>query len=187
MSTLPGKSTISLSSLRAYERGSSSHSYTKFELALFALLVALLMIALGVGASMYRSISEQRWADDQTRTGLALIANSVHITDTTDAIGVGAAPEGQALVLTERFADGAFETRIYLHDGNVVEEYARAGAPYTPERATQLVESNTFSFSYQGGLLSIHTDQGTQEILLHSVRHNPAPSSETEGGGQRES
>lgn len=161
---------ISLTRLREYERGHARNYFVVFEIALFALIIGMLMITLGAGVGVYRNISETRWADEQNRTGLTLIANSVHITDTIDAIGVGAGPEGQSLVLTELFSTGAYETRIYLHQGNIVEEYAVAGSPYTPERATPLVESDVFSFSYANNLLSVNTTHGTEQIMLHSVR-----------------
>lgn len=182
MNTTNRTAATSLAHLRAYERGQASDSYAKFQVVLFILIIVMLLITLGVGVSVYRSISEQRWADEQNRTGLTLLANSVHITDSVDAIGVGAAPQGQALVLTERFPEGSYETRIYLHDGNIVEEYAIAGAPYDPARATPVVDSNTFSFAYAGGLLSIHTDQGTQEVMLHSVRRTSSQTVHSEGG-----
>lgn len=161
---------ISLTRLREYERGHARNYFVVFEIALFVLIIGMLMITLGAGVGVYRNISETRWADEQNRTGLTLIANSVHITDTIDAIGVGVGPEGQSLVLTELFSTGAYETRIYLYQGNIVEEYAVAGAPYTPERATPLVESDVFSFAYANNLLSVNTTHGTEEIMLHSVR-----------------
>lgn len=161
---------ISLTRLREYERGHSRNYFVVFEIALFIMIIGLLMVTLGSGVNVYRNISDARFNDEQNRTGLTLIANSVHITDTIDAVGVGTGPEGQALVLTELFSTGAYETRIYLYQGNIVEEYAVAGTPYTPERATPLVESDTFSFTYANNLLSVNTAHGTEQIMLHSVR-----------------
>lgn len=51
-----------------------------------------------------------------------------------------------------------------------MEEYAVSGTAYTPARATQIVASDTFSFSYAKGLLTINTDQGSSSIALRSVR-----------------
>ncbi len=163
---------ISLGSLRAYERGAYRSRSIPFEAILFALMIVLLLLALVIGAGVYRTISQTRWADEQSRTGLALIANSVHITDSIDAVGVGVGPEGQSLVLTETVGDSAFETRIYLFEGAVVEEYSPAGAPYAPSKATELVASSVFEFSYADQLLSVHTSQGTEHIMLHSVRRS---------------
>lgn len=161
---------ISLTRLREYERERKRNYFVIFEIILFVLIIGLLLFTLGAGVNVYRNISDRHWEDEQSRTGLTLIANSVHITDTIDAVGVGNGPEGQALVLTEIFTTGSYETRIYLYENNIVEEYALAGAPYAPTRATPLVESSTFSFSYAGGLLSVNTDHGVEQIMLHSVR-----------------
>ena len=175
---------VSLTRLREYERGHSRNYFVLFEIALFVIIIGLLMVTLSAGVNVYRNISEQRWADEQNRTGLTLIANSVHITDSIDAIGVGEGPEGQALVLTEVFSTGAYETRIYLYQGNVVEEYAVAGTPYTPERATPLVQSDTFTFSYAENLLTVNTERGSQQIMLHSVR-KAGTSASVKGGEAR--
>ena len=176
---------VSLTRLREYERGHSRNYFVLFEIALFIIIIGLLMVTLGAGVNVYRNISDQRWADEQNRTGLTLIANSVHITDSIDAVGVGVGPEGQALVLTERFSTGAYETRIYLYQGNVVEEYAMAGTPYTPERATPLVQSNSFAFSYADNLLTVNTERGSQQIMLHSVRKTGS-SAAMKGGEARD-
>ena len=87
-----------------------------------------------------------------------------------DAVSVGAGPEGRSLVLTERLANGTYETRIYLYRGQVVEEYSVAGTPYTPDKATPVVATGTFDFTYSQGLLTIVTDEGRAEVALRSVR-----------------
>jgi hypothetical protein len=73
-------------------------------------------------------------------------------------------------VLVERLRSGTYETRIYLYQGHVVEQYAVAAKPYEPEKATPIVPSETFSFSFEDGLLTITTDAGSAEVALRSVR-----------------
>lgn len=137
---------------------------------LFAVIALFLLIALLVGTNAYRSINDVRAASDDTRLGLSLIANSIRSNDGTDAVGVAEGPEGQALVLTERLDNGDYETRLYAYQGAIVEEYTRAGAAFTPEKAREIVASSTFSFTYENGLLSVHTDQGSTSVALRSVR-----------------
>ncbi|MEG1746732.1 MAG: DUF4860 domain-containing protein [Raoultibacter sp.] len=149
-------------------RGDSEHFFVA---TLFAVIVLFLLIALMVGTSLYQAVNNERTADDKERLGLALITNSVRANDATDAVGSAQGPEGRALVLAETLEDGGtYETRIYRHHGRVVQEYATALAPYTPEKAREIVASETFEFTYRNNLLTIETDQGSTAVALRSVR-----------------
>ena len=143
------------------------HLFTAFLFALFAL--ALLMAML-VGTNVYHSLYDSRTDTSNTRLSLGLIANSVRANDAVDAVATGAGPEGRSLVLVEKLESGAYETRIYLYEGSIVEEYALADAAYTPDKATVIASSEAFDFAYENGLLTVTTDQGSTDIALRSVR-----------------
>ena len=137
---------------------------------LFAVLALFLLGTLLVGTNAYRAVNDVRSSTDETRLGLALIANSIRMNDAVDAVGVAEGPEGLALVLTERLEGGDYETRLYAHEGAIVEEYARADAPFAPEKAREVVASERFEFAYADGLLTVSTDQGSTSVALRSVR-----------------
>lgn len=137
---------------------------------LFATVSLFLLLALLVGTNAYRSVNSVRDASDNTRASLSLIANSIRMNDATDAVGVADGPEGQALVLTEQLENGTYETRLYAYQGRIVEEYSRANAAFNPERARELVVSDRFEFTYENGLLTVYTDQGSTSVALRSVR-----------------
>ena len=69
-------------------------------------------------------------------------------------------------MVVETLDSGTYETRFYLYEGKIVQEYSLATNAYTPERATEVTESSSFDFSYSGGLLRVTTDQGTAEVAL---------------------
>ncbi len=161
---------ISLTNLRKYEQPKKRKVSSIFQVLLFLVVIALLLATLVAGTHVYQVVSQQRQADNEQRVGVSLIANSVRMTDAIDSVGVGQGPEGQALVLTERLDTGNYETRIYEYQGNIVEEYAKAGTAYTPAKASQLAENEYFSFSYSDGLLTVNTDEGSANIALRSVR-----------------
>lgn len=156
----------------AVERGSGrTREYGRvFTALLFALFVVTLLLVIMAGTRVYGALSDMREQTDQSRLALGLLVNSVRAVDAVDAVSVGSGPEGRSLVLTERLDSGTFETRIYLYGGQVVEEYSVAGTPYMPERATPVVATATFDFSYADGLLTIVTDEGRAEVALRSVR-----------------
>ena len=77
--------------------------------------------------------------------------------------------DGPALVLRETLPSGVYETRLYRYDGVIMEEYALADAPYDPSKATAIVRSSVFDFSYGGGLLTIVTDAGQTSVALRAA------------------
>lgn len=66
----------------------------------------------------------------------------------------------------ESLDSGTYETRLYAYEGRILQEYSLASSPYTPEKASVVAESNTFSFNYANGLLAVTTDRGTAEVAL---------------------
>lgn len=77
--------------------------------------------------------------------------------------------DGPALVLRETLPSGVYETRLYRYDGVIMEEYTLADAPYEPGKATPIVRSSVFDFSYRDGLLTIVTDAGEASVALRSA------------------
>lgn len=155
---------------RSAEARSGKARGRAFITLLFAVIAFFLLIALLVGTSAYRAANDVRASSDTARLGLSLIANSIRTADGTDAVGVADGPEGLALVLTEHLANGDYETRLYAYQGSIVEEYTRAGAAFTPEKAREIVASSTFEFTYIDDLLTVNTDQGSTSVALRSVR-----------------
>ncbi|WP_165249100.1 DUF4860 domain-containing protein [Adlercreutzia sp. ZJ141] len=153
--------------IRSHDRERGGRMFTTL---LFAVITLFLLAAFLVGVNAYQSANSMRANADEMRLGLSLLSNSVRTNDVTDAVGVAEGPEGPALVLSEHVDAGDYETRLYLYQGNVVEEYARAGSAFTPERAREMVASESFDFTYENGLLTIYTDQGSTCIALRSVR-----------------
>ena len=165
---LTSTATDSVSSLPQIESGRDLGQI--FTVLLFAVFIITVLLSIVVGTDTYRRLIDAQNEADATRLGLSLIANSVHANDETDAIGVGRGPEGRSLVLFEHGDNGTYETRVYLYKGNIVQEYALEGAPYTPTKASTVVESRNFDFSYNDGLLTVYTDQGSVNVALRSER-----------------
>ena len=128
------------------------------------------LLALLVGAQSYGSLTRMQAANDKVIMTSGPIVSSVRATDSKGGVAAGNGPEGRSLVLIEQDNIGTYETRIYLYQGHIVQEYALGGAPYTPERATVLSESETFSFSFKDGLLSIETDAGVSQVALRNMQ-----------------
>lgn len=139
-----------------------------FGAALTALVLAATVAALGAGSAVYRAVHGAGAASDAARLSSALVASTVRAQDRAGALGSMEGPEGPALVLASHLPSGDYETRLYLADGFVVRDFALAGSPLAPASAEPLVESETFSFAYADGLLTVETDGGSCSVALRS-------------------
>lgn len=139
-----------------------------FAVALLALFLLALLGAVGFGTSVYQRLNERSEAAEQARSPLGVIVNAVRATDAAGSVARAAGAEGDALVLVERLASGTYETRFFLSDGWLVEQYAVAGSPYDADAATRLAESSSFSFEEDDGLLTVSCDAGSARVALRS-------------------
>lgn len=160
-------------------RARSAHLFTSI---LFLVFVCALLLALAAGVGVYRHIHATGLATEKARLAGALVTNVVRSKDAEAAVSLGTAPGGgQSLVLTERLNSGTFETRLYLYDGKLVEEYVPAGTAYDPAHAEPLVAASAFAVELDedAGALRVTCDTTTTFIALRS---DGALSTADEGG-----
>lgn len=166
---------IDYNAVTAYERSKQPEpmvaSSRVFTVVLLAVFFVVLMGGLAAGVTMYQAVANNQIDTNMARMQAGLLANNVHANDVAISLGTGKGPEGRALVLTEKADDGSsYEMRIYLYQGNIVQEYSVSGAAYTPERAQTLISSSTFDFELHDRLLVLHTDQGATNVALRSYQ-----------------
>lgn len=139
-----------------------------FAILLFAVFALALFVALIGASSAYQRIADDSQAANAKRLNTSLLSNIVHAADSADAVSAMEGPEGDVLVLAEHLDSGTYETRLYLHEGWVVQEYALSDAPLSPKTATRLAESQTFSFTAEPRLVRIWCDEGETTVALRS-------------------
>ncbi|MDO4536921.1 MAG: DUF4860 domain-containing protein [Coriobacteriales bacterium] len=149
---------------------SSNDRRRLFALLLFAVFVTVVLIAMVVGIESYGTLVKMSNSNDARLMSLSPLVSNVRANDVSGSVAVGTGPEGRSLVLVHSDSMDTYETRIYLYEGNIVQEYALAGNPYTPSKATVLSASNSFEFSYSDDLLSITTDAGTAKVALRNIQ-----------------
>lgn len=137
---------------------------------LMLVFLAILLVALVCGVTVYQRVAQIQMTTNEERLGQQLIANNVRAKDGEGTVRIGTGPEGRSLVLVENLASGSYETRIYLYEGEILEEYSISGLPYDPSKAVKLADSSKLLFSYEDGLVTIVTDQGTSQIALRSMQ-----------------
>lgn len=148
--------------------GRADHMGQYFTLVLFGAFVVLLLLGLWMGTVAFRTITVMQDATDDARLALTSLQNRVRSFDQADSFGTGQGPEGPAIVFTYKLEAGDYETRLYLYQGALVQELAFSTDPYLPMTATKIVETSTFAFTCEDGLLSVTCDQGTVDVALRS-------------------
>ena len=92
----------------------------------------------------------------ETRSGLQYIATRVRQGDMEGAVTVEPFGEGDALVMAK---DG-YVTRVYWHDGWLMEMYAGEDVQLAPEDGEKIMELDGLAMSMDGGLLTVEVDGG---------------------------
>ena len=141
-----------------------------FPLLLFCVFFIALLLALIAGVTVHRHVSDVQVANVSRREGIELICNIVRANDAKGAIAAGDGPEGKLLVIVQNLDSGTYETRLYLYKGSIVQEYRLTGTKYTPSKASKVTKSSSFAFTYDNGLLTVSTDQGTCEVALRHLQ-----------------
>lgn len=140
-----------------------------YPLLLMGLLVLSLLGLVRAGTGVYGIAVDGQRRADAARAALSYLAARVRAADAAGAVSVGAGPEGDALLLRETAAGEVYETRIYLYDGALCEEYSAAAQPLRPESAERIVALQEFSVQKaQADLLSVRTEYGAAHIALRS-------------------
>ena len=143
-------------------QGGAARAGRVFAVVLLALFLLALLGAVAFGSSVYRRLNERSADAADARSPLGVVVNAARATDAPGSV------EGDALVLVERLETGTYETRFFLSDGWLVEQYAVAGAPYETDGVTWLAETGSFSFELDDGMLTVSCDAGTARTALRS-------------------
>ncbi len=135
-------------------------------LAALFLLGFLLLVAFG--ARSYRDMVDSQYGSMDARALGAYLAASVKANDSRGALRTEDSAYGQVLVVTDEASGWAL--RYYRFDGQLVEDFARDGAPLAPEEAQRIAPTERFSVELgENDLVSVLTDAGRTLLRLRSA------------------
>lgn len=135
-------------------------------LALYLVLLGTVLALAAVGGRLYGVLSDSRAANDARRASLTYVTARLRAADAAGAVRIENGPRGDALVL----ADGSgYETRLYIYNGALVEEYAAENTDFMPATAEKVAETKTFTVVQDGAQYIITTDDGEAHVTLHSA------------------
>jgi len=142
-----------------------------YPLLLFAIIVLSLLFLVMTGTGLYSAVVDSQTRNREARAALSYLAARVHAADAAGAVSVGEGPEGAALLLRENADGETYETRIYLYEGALREEYGTADAALDPQDSERIVDAKSFSVEQvRPGLLVVSTEYGSADIALRSGR-----------------
>ena len=137
------------------------------QLVTYILLVLSVMFLMYIGVRLFRGVTQMRTEAEHTRATVTYVQNEVFLCEDSRNVSVGEGPEGDMLILP--LCSGAYEIRIYLSEGYIREELAKAGAKIDPKNAEKISEAETFSLDMADASLLRITIDG-QEALAHLGR-----------------
>lgn len=137
----------------------STSFFTIGTVALF--LVGFLLLVI-FGARIYRDTVESQSANMDTRAQLSYLVTTLRTNDTRGAVTV----EDGVLVVRDGSSGYAF--RIYLHDGQLVEDFAETDAPLDPAAGQVIGKTDTFVVEKDGPRLCVKTDAGQVRLYLRA-------------------
>lgn len=101
---------------------------TFYTLGIYGLLLAGCLLLVLLGARTYGRTVESQRENDNHRAILSYLSTIIRNHDHENAVTIEQGPEGDMLVLTDEADGGIYATRIYLSEGQLVEEFSRAEA-----------------------------------------------------------
>lgn len=125
-------------------------------LLLFGVFAVCVLSVLLTGAKAYRRLTLRDQEAYRRRTCVQYIATRVRQGDLEGAVAVEPFGEGDALVMAK---DG-YVTRVYWHDGWLMEMYAGEDVQLAPEDGEKIMELDGLAMSMDGGLLTVEVDGG---------------------------
>ncbi len=147
-------------------RGQSTQSTSYFTIGTVALFLVGFLLLVFFGAHIYRDTVAGQYGNMDTRSQLSYLVTTVRDNDTRGAVTVEGAAEAPILVVRDGTSGYAF--RIYLHDGQLIEDFAETDAPLSPEAGQVIGETETFDVKKDGARLHIATDAGAVFVYLRA-------------------
>ena len=118
-------------------------------LALFAAGILTVLLS-GVGA--YRDLAERDRQAYDSRTGCQFLATKVRQNPCAQVAQFG---DGDCLLLRETYDGVEYWTRVYCHDGWLMELFTLGGADFAPEDGEKILPARSLTLQQEKGLLQL--------------------------------
>jgi hypothetical protein len=140
-------------------------------LAALLLLVIFAVSVLGVllaGAGVYSRLTRRDERAYDSRTGLQYVASRVRQATVPGGVQVEQFGGVDALSVREQVDGESYVTRIYCHEGWLMELFCAADAGLLPEDGERLLPARSLELELRDGLLYVRlTQEEAHELILY--------------------
>ena len=139
-----------------------------YVIGIAALFLAGFLMLVVFGAQTYQNTVAVQNGNNQTRSTLSYISAVVRASDAAGSVKVAEVvleDGGTTKVLSLADGDTGYALRVYLHEGMLMEEYARAEAELVPAASNEIGATDIFDVEKDGSILRVQTGDG--KVLLH--------------------
>ena len=142
-------------------------------LMMLALFSVSILWALLSGAGVYSRLTKQSRIHYDSRTAVQYIATKVRQAPSTDAVRAASFGGADALCITQSLDGANYITRIYCHNGYLMELFTIDEDGFSPEDGEKILPADNLSITCSDSLLIITlTDtQGAATQLKLSIRN----------------
>lgn len=140
-------------------------------LALFCIFIIGSLTLMNVGVHVYKNIVENNAENFRLRASLSYVATKVRQFDTADTVFVQEEEGVPMLVFQEELEGSIYLTKIYCHDGKMMELFQEEGLEHDLKDGFEMMELDELWIEQQGNkILLTAMDDGKKESLTLSLR-----------------
>ncbi len=149
-------------------RGKSNNISSSMIVILYAFLIAALLIAMLCAGRLFRNFVESDHINENKRATISYIESKVISLDSKDFISVNEGKYSQVLILKESMSD--YETRIFLYDDKLLEEFAKSGSDIDLDNCYEISDASSLDFylDKEYNLLKIEIDDEGGYVHIRS-------------------
>lgn len=133
-------------------------------LAVFGVMVLGLLLS---GARVYNNLTARGSRDFDRRTCQQYLSTKLHQAQSPDSIHVTQFGSGDALFLYESYGNRRYVTRVYCHNGWLMELFTVDSQAFSPEDGEKILPLDTLKIQEDQGLLTLNLQMQEENIVLH--------------------
>ena len=151
--------------MKEYRKERSIASVAAF--LVFTVFAAAVLITLLGSAGVYERLTKRSTESYDIRTGVRYLTAKVQ--QAPASVSVEAFGGTDALVFAEHIGDREYATRVYYHNGWLMELFSAREGAFSPEDGEKLLPARSLQMVLENGLLTLELTDGhgqTRELIL---------------------
>lgn len=123
-------------------------------LLVFAVFAVGILFVLLSGAQAYQRITERDRISYDSRTCIQYLATKLRQADCPEHVSVASFGSGDALQIAQQYGEDVYLTRVYCHDGWLMELFTVADGSFAPEDGEKILPLAQLTLRQSGNLIT---------------------------------